>query len=79
MMTHTMGRAWSPSENPGHSALFAAAITGAAVIGITVFLVTQLQDPAIPFTPLTMGVGVMIGVLVGAFTSYGPNRRASES
>lgn len=78
MMTHMMGRAWSPSEKPGQSALFAAAVAGATVIVITVLLATVITDPAVPFTPLTMGVGGMVGVLVGTFTSYGANRRAAS-
>lgn len=79
MMTHAMGRSWSSSEKPGQSALFAAAIAGVTVIIMTVVLATVLTDDAMPFTPLTLGVGGMVGVLVGTFTAYGTNRRSAES
>lgn len=77
MMTYAMGRSSSPSEKPGQSALFAGAIAAVTVIVITVTLAMFLTDVAMPFTPLTLGVGGMVGVLVGTFTAYGANRRAA--
>lgn len=77
MMTHAMGRSSSPVEKPGQSALIAAAIAAATVIIVTVALAVVVTDDAVPFTPLTLGVGGMVGVLVGAFTAYGANLRAA--
>lgn len=76
MLTHIMGRSTSKVENPGHSPLIAAAITGAAALASVVVLATQFRD-VVPLSPMTVAIGSLVGVLIGAFSSYGANRRAA--
>lgn len=79
MLTHAMCATSSARESPGRAVAFGAGFNALGVF-LGAYLVATLpvgQD--LPFTAWTFGIGGLIGVGLGALSSYRSNRRKARA
>lgn len=79
LITHAMCTDASPRESPGRPVAIGAGIN-ALVVLLGAYLVATLAVAAVlPFSAWTFGVGGMLGVGLGALSSYRSNRRKARA
>jgi len=83
MLTHAMCATSSARESPGRAVAFGAGFNALGVLlGVLLgaYLVATLPvGQELPFTAWTFGIGGLIGVGLGALSSYRSNRRKARA